>query len=243
MYSSGMKKFILVLALFLCSRAFSDCSKTKIIAVIDTGFQFSFRTDGAKLCQYGHRDFTSIKKFNDKYTKTPVPVDTHGHGTNVGGLIQKHGGNASFCLVILKYYNAQVSDTLNANASLEAINYATQIGADYINYSGGGVESSQQETLAVKKYLDRGGKFIAAAGNNGSNLSYRPYYPAMSDPRVISVGNLNADGTRSFTSNYGSQVTKWEVGENQEGFGITLTGTSQATAVLTGKMVKQDCSK
>lgn len=241
MYYSAMKKFLLILALFLCSRAFSQTQRPKIVAVIDTGFSFSIFTVGAKLCQYGHKDFTSNQKFEKRYTKTPVPIDTHGHGTNVGGLIQKHGGNADFCLVILKYYDASASDATNMKNSVDAINYATRIGADYINYSGGGPTTDPSETLAVKKFLNSGGKFIAAAGNNGSDLNFNPYYPAVSDPRVISVGSTDDEGRKLVSSNYGYQVKVWEVGEKQTGFGITLTGTSQATAIVTGKIVKKDC--
>jgi len=60
----------------------------------------------------------------------------------------------------------------------------------------------------------------------------------MYDPRIIVVGNKNEDGTPHYASSYGSSVKYWENGVNVVAFGIKLTGSSQATAIETGKIVK-----
>lgn len=224
--------------------------KTAIVAVIDTGFgsdiapQYALDSmKSAKLCRTGHKNFTSD---TDTYNVNgiEVPADNHGHGTNIAGVIQDNAGNSDYCMVIIKYYSPKVQHDDNLINTIKAINYATSIGANYINYSGGGTETNKEEIQAVKTFLDKGGKFIAAAGNERSDMSRWPYYPAMDDKRVISVGNKGADDKPVPSSNYGKPVTRWEYGTKVVGFGIQLTGTSQAAAIATGKIINDsECDK
>jgi hypothetical protein len=223
----------------------ATCARVQTVAVIDTGFSFSKHTTGAKLCKFGHKDFTTLGQsvkldgFNDS-----VPVDNHGHGTNVAGLIQENAGDSEFCIVVIKYYDPKAIANDNLKNTVKAIKYATNIGAKYINYSGGGTEISIEERNAVKAFLDKGGKFIAAAGNEKADLSVQPYYPAMDDNRIVVVGSKEKDGTVSRYSNHGKQVTQWEYGSGVVGFGILMSGTSQAAAIATGKIIKQTkCDK
>ena len=220
------------------------CKKNKIvkIAVVDSGFGWNERGHGAKLCKYGHKDFSSDHQLTGSFdTKDPVPLDTMGHGTNIVGIIddQLKKTNLNYCIVVIKYYSVNQSGEMNLNASIKAFQYAVNLNVDYINYSGGGDNFSVEESNVVKKYLDKGGRLIAAAGNDGRDLTLGSYYPAMYDKRIIVVGNRTADGVRSVLSNYGSPVNRWEVGENVKAYGITLTGTSQATAAATGKIVSE----
>lgn len=168
-------------------------------------------------------------------------MDTHGHGTNIVGIIDGYVSKSKvdYCIVVVKYYSSKQSGNENLEASVKALNYAANLKVDYINYSGGGVEFSGEEYKSVKRFLDQGGRFIAAAGNENSNLDLSSYYPAMYDSRIIIVGNLTAHGVRSVLSNYGSVVKRWEVGEDIEAYRIVLSGTSQATAVATGKIVSE----
>lgn len=222
------------------------CSqKIAVVAVIDTGLMVDFLPKNANLCKFGHKDFSGKNKFqNTQYTVDPIPYDSHGHGTNIAGVIQKYAQNSNYCMVILKYYDPTIEKQDALEATIRAIKYATAIGAKYINYSGGGESTSTEEKRAVKAFLDQGGKFIAAAGNERKNIDKYPYYPAMDDPRVVSVGSMEENGTKAYYSNWGSKVTKWEYGTNQVGFGITMSGTSQATAVVTGKFINEnECGK
>lgn len=226
------------------------CVNTKpiVVAVIDTGLGWTFRDkfagSGEHLCKFGHKNFTAYPSYTSTFdTQDPVPLDHHGHGTNIAGIIADNAGNANYCMVILKYYDPVAKANDNLNNTIKAINYATQIGADFINYSGGGTDKSEAEAQAVKKYLDNGGRFLAAAGNERSDLEKNPYYPALDDPRVISVGNLELDGKVSSSSNYGKLVSRWEIGTGVIGYGIIMTGTSQATAVATGKIIFQQKCK
>lgn len=212
------------------------------IGVIDTGFGYQDRGHGAHLCKYGHKDFSITKKFTIAYdTKTLVPLDEHGHGTNVAGLIEEYAskGHNPYCLVILKYYSEAQTGTQNKNASVKALQYANNLKLDVINYSGGGPEADDDERIAVLKLLAHSTKLIFAAGNDGQELSTfgTEYYPAMYSPKITVVGNKNIYGKPTNTSNYGSYVNTWEFGENQTAYGITMSGTSQATAITTGKTV------
>jgi subtilisin family serine protease len=200
---------------------------------------------GIALCKYGHRNFTSdldTKKVGA--TVDPIPTDSHGHGTNIAGLIQQYAGNKNYCMVILRYYSPRAINDNNLKNTVDAINYATNIGAKYINYSGGGGESSLEERAAVKRFLDKGGRFIAAAGNEKANIDSHPYYPAMDDRRVVKVGSVEKDGSVAKYSNYGKSVTRWEQGTNARALGLVMSGTSQATAIATGKIINQEeCEK
>lgn len=215
--------------------------KPTVIAVIDTGFGFGFDEYGknhVKLCKYGHKNFTGEAYSSDFHTVDPVPIDNHGHGTNITGIIDKYAKskNINYCIVVLEYFDPFARNQSNLANTVRAIHYATAIKADFINYSGGGTEFNDVEALAVKNFLDTGGKFIAAAGNEHADLAAQPYYPAMSDDRVIVAGNLDGK-TKAVTSNFGDRINYWENGTDVISLGLKLTGTSQAAAIVTGKLV------
>jgi hypothetical protein len=225
--------------------AAKSCRTTRkpvVIAVIDTGYGFDQVPKwllNAKLCQFGHRDFVGLGTSTQFGTKDPVPVDKHGHGTNIAGIIDAFArrGNVNYCLVILSYYDGNGDEVVNLAHTVEAINWATTIHADYINYSGGGIGPWEAEKEAVQKFLDQGGTFVAAAGNEDQNLDQFAYFPAMEDPRVVVVGNGTDMAHRNSKSNYGKRVDAWEDGDNIVASGLSMSGTSQSTAIHTGKMV------
>jgi subtilisin family serine protease len=218
--------------------------KPTVIAVIDSGFGAGFENETVRLCKFGHRDFSQYGVSDSRFgTTDPVPTDNHGHGTNVAGVIDKYASrsNVNYCIVIIKYFDPfrfSVDQNEHEKATIKAIMYATDIHADYINYSSGGAETNGFEINAVKRFIDQGGKFIAAAGNEHSDLAKNPYYPAMDDDRVIVVGNKYKNGKVAQSSNYGDRVDRWEVGDETV-FGREMMGTSQAAAVATGKLVSE----
>lgn len=215
--------------------------KPTIIAVIDTGFGFDPKINGknpVRLCKYGHKNFASEAYSSDFNTVDPVPIDNHGHGTNIAGLIDQYAKekNINYCLVILEYFDPLNRNNDNVRNTIAAINYATALKVDFINYSGGGTETNEFEVAAVKNFLDHGGKFVAAAGNEHADLAIAPYYPAMDDERVIVVGNMDGKKIQK-NSNFGTRINFWEQGTDVISLGIKFTGTSQATAIVTGKLV------
>ena len=232
-------------ALLILFLSHASYAKPITIAVIDTGFGYKERGHQVKLCKYGHKDFTIDKQLSFSYdTQVPIPIDIERHGTNIVGIIDDYlrNTNIDYCLVIIKFYSRRQSGEQNILSTIRSMSYAINIGADYVNYSAGGPERNRFEEDAVKRFLDGGGKLVAAAGNEGLNLDLQEnaYYPAMYDPRIIVVGNLGIQGVRYSSSNYGSVVTKWEIGTNVTEYGITMTGTSQATALETAKTVAKE---
>lgn len=161
-----------------------------------------------------------------------------------------------YCQIIIRYYAPGQDEVRAGQAFTEAVRYAAAIKADFVNISGGGGVDIERERVLVKHMIERGVKVIAAAGNSGNDLSKAPFYPAMDDPEVTVVGATNDFGSKEkiSTSNYGAQVDVWEAGElllsvvpdvSGDGQPIwrKLTGTSQATAIVTGKKIKEFISK
>ena len=261
-----VKQLLITIALLLpltVSAADPKKSNTIKIAVIDTGFDFDSKWEKYKdipkpiLCAEGHKSFVLG---NDKLN------DSHGHGTHIAGTIAKHAAGQDYCLLILKNYDDHFvfNDTLKSE--INALKYAIEQDVDMINYSGGGIDYSTTECRLIKKALDKGIIIVVAAGNEKNDLEKTPYYPAMCDPRVIAVTNMRlaleplteeeqkiskkekyrqirkitessnfGDTSKTtlfneFGTNVKSTLPKDQVGE--------MTGTSQATAVVTGKMVK-----
>lgn len=175
--------------------------------------------------------------------------DSHGHGTHVSGIIkkefEKHHTNSTFSpsarLMILKYYNSSAADSDNVANTAKAIEYATKMKANVINYSGGGTSQDEREMKAIEKAGQNNIIFVAAAGNNNANTDYRKYYPAnYSLGNIISVAATDNDGELVSFSNYGSDTVDIAapgksiystLPHNSYGF---LSGTSQATAFVTG---------
>ncbi len=217
------------------------------VAVLDTGLGAYAYDTSTHLCKYGHRDFSKDKAYHGGIrTVSPMPVDFHGHGTNVVGLIEKYAGNTNYCIVVVKYYSTKADDFENMAAEYEALQYVAEKKYDFVNFSGGGRAFSLREYELVTEYLDGGGHLLAAAGNEHQDLGVHGFYPAVIDPRIIVVGALDKDGTHFKLSNYGDRVNIWEPGVDLSAYGISETGTSQATAIATGKLlahIKNKCYK
>lgn len=219
--------------------------KQLIVAVIDTGYSNIKPYPNINLCKTGHSDYVDKTVPIDT-----VPKDYHGHGTNVASIIDGYLNDLdhnSYCLVILKYYSENIPASQTVINTISAFQKANAIGADYINYSGGGEVGDGDEGMAVKSNLDRGAIVVVSAMNHGKYLSKIPVegedtvavYPALYDDRLIVVGNLNPDDSIHKRSNYGPNVKVWEKGTDISAGGITLSGTSQATAVHTGKIIRE----
>lgn len=229
-----------------CTKGAPEADATEkpiTIVVLDTGFGFNNQGHDAKLCKYGHKDFSADRQFTKDYgTVDPVPLDVHGHGTNVVGLIERSLKKTdNYCLVIVKYYAEGQTGSQNLGGTIRAFRYAANIKAKVLNYSGGGPEYDYYEDLAVKAFLNQGGTVIAAAGNEHSDIDKQEnkFFPAEYDTRIVVVGNVDEKGVRVPSSNFGKVVTRTENGLNQEVYGIKMTGTSQATAIATGKIVSE----
>ncbi len=178
--------------------------------------------------------------------------DNHGHGTHIAGIIGAEAGNRKgisgispdVSLMILKYYDPKVPNTDNLKNTIQSINYAVKMGAHVINYSGGGTEFSQEEHDAVAAAEKQGILFVAAAGNERSNSDEHHYYPAdYKLKNIISVTAIDPTTEVLSSSNYGTETVDIAApGQTilsclpNNSYGL-MTGTSQATAFVTGAAV------
>lgn len=243
-----IKKLLLGILVSLSVQSMAKCSDKPVrIAVVDTGFGWNSSVSEARLCKSGHKDFSGENTFTTpNITKIPVPLDNHGHGTNIVGIIEEYAKKAhiNYCIIIIKYHSDKFTFN-NLSATVKSFNYAFEIKADFVNYSSGGNEAYYQEREAVERYLNAGGVLVAAAGNESLNLDdpHAGYYPAKYDRRIIVVGSLDDHGKKLLSSNYGSIVNRWELGLHVTGYGLSMSGTSQATAIATGKLVSESKNK
>lgn len=219
------------------------------VAVIDTGLDLSDSRFKDVLCENGHYDFTSQGKMKD----------VHGHGSHIAGLIKQYAKDSDYCLMIYKYYDENADGHTNTVNTVRALILAIKNGADIVNYSGGGPEFSEREFLLIKENPKV--TFVVAAGNDNENYNNKFYPAAYNLPNMIVVGCKDIHNVKCKSSNYGNKVVGckdihgikckssnhdhrviWENGElikstlpeGKEGY---LTGTSQSTAIRTGKLI------
>jgi subtilisin family serine protease len=179
-------------------------------------------------------------------------ADNHGHGTHIAGIIGAEAGNnkgiagiaPQVSLMVLKYYDPKVPNTDNLRNTVNAIKYAVKMKANIINYSGGGTEFSKDEFEAIEEARKQGILFVAAAGNERSNSDKHKYYPAdYGLSNIISVTAIDPSTEVLSSSNYGTETVDIAApGQNilstlpGSSYGY-MTGTSQATAFVTGGAV------
>ena len=236
-------------------------SRDIVVAVIDTGIDPNHQALSKNL-------WKDPRDKNGKFGKNFVdpecnPIDEHGHGTHVAGIIgaelDRNLGTSGVAhrvsLMPIKYYSESNSGSVNLANTIQAIHYAIDHGAKIINYSGGGPEFSEQEYLAIKKAESKGILFIAAAGNEKQNIDRSEYFyfPASySNPaafrnrtytplkNIVVVAATNKKNDLISASNWGkTSVDVAAPGEDilstlPNGKSGVLTGTSQATAFVTG---------
>jgi len=192
------------------------------VAVIDTGIDLKYKNQ-ANLCDSGHISLVPNETIQDY----------NGHGTNIAGLIKTHAKNTKYCLIIIKFYK-NTDGPQNVMRLQLALLYALRIKPDIISLSGGGIGSNATEKLIITKILDSGIKMNVSAGNESMDLDKKcNYFPACYDLRLTVIGAKDYNG-----SNFGQIVDFYLQGYNQKGeFGQEMTGTSQATAIYTGKML------
>ncbi|MBE9118074.1 S8 family serine peptidase, partial [Lusitaniella coriacea LEGE 07157] len=141
------------------------------------------------------------------------PMDDEGHGTHVAGTIGAVGNNnigivgvsPNASLMALKFLGANGYGS--TSGAIRAVDYAVNMGADVINASFGGGGYSQAFNDAIARANDSGTVFVAAAGNNGKNTDFSPYYPSNYDlPNVISVAATDKNDNLAGFSNFGRQT-------------------------------------
>jgi thermitase len=168
-----------------------------VLAVIDTGADLDHPDLAGKIVP-GY-DFA-----NDDAT----PQDDHGHGTHVAGVAAAATDNAIGVAGVCPDCRIMPLKGLNSENWgyyswwVSAIEYAVDHGADVINMSMGGVDSSQTLHDAVLYAYSADVPIVAAMMNDGDSTSY---YPAVYT-ETIAVGATNRLDHRWASSNFGDHI-------------------------------------
>lgn len=235
---------VFVIVGFFCVQCFSST-----VAIIDTGadlkhplLQKNLWTNSKEIPGNGIDDdqngyIDDIHGWNF-VQNTPNVQDLHGHGTHIAGIIAKNSPSAK--LMILKYFDPQASAQKNLKATIEAIQYATRMKAQIINYSAGGPGYNSTEEQAIKEALAADILMVTAAGNDSANTDIIKYYPANYNlSNILSVLALNSKKQLASFSNFGPQsIDIATLGEDIVSSApgqqfAKMSGTSQATAFIT----------
>jgi subtilisin family serine protease len=217
-------------------------NKEVIVAVVDTGIQGDHSFLRRNIFVPGKKSGSGAYGVDFSGAKvTFTPVDAHGHGTHVAGIIKSIFPDVK--ILALKYYNPKASGQANLSATIKALQYAVDSNVDVINYSGGGPEASVEELRVLKQAEKKGILVIAAAGNERSNIDDKrhAYYPASYGlSNIITVGAHDDELNIIPSSNYGKNTVDIAAPGHRirsaipgDGAGY-MTGTSQATAFVTG---------
>lgn len=144
---------------------------------------------------------------------TNNPTDDLGHGTFVSGIIGASTNNGigiagvSWGARILPLKFLDASGNGSVADAVRAIDYAADYGARVINASWGDTSPSPAVRVAVQYAATKNSVFIAAAGNNGQDITTHPFYPAgYREPNQITVASTNSSAGLSGFSNYSSTL-------------------------------------
>ncbi|MCI9617828.1 MAG: S8 family serine peptidase [Eubacterium sp.] len=175
------------------------------------------------------------------YNNNNEPTDSFSHGTFCAGIIAadlNHKDVAGIApnvkLISLKVGN----EFFYYDAIIKAVNYASNMGIDILNYSASGRNKNTAFEAAIRNY---DGIFVKAASNDGSNNDITPDYPRTSEfTNIIKVANSTSGDVLSSSSNYGQvDVTLAAPGSGVISTGLNNTyrsgsGTSFAAPYVAG---------
>ena len=246
---------------FLQALALVTGTQKKPVGVIDSGIDYTHpdlaanmwinpgEIAGNGIDDDGNRYIDDVHGFNFVNNNGNV-MDDNGHGTHVAGTIGAVGNNNlgvigvnpyNVSLVALKFLDASGSGA-TSNAIL-AIDYATANNILITNNSWGGLLPIPSEALkdAITKFEDKGGLFVAAAGNSTQYTDLAPAYPASyPNSSIISVAATDHNDLLAYYSNSGKDNVDlaapgsdiWStLPGNQYG---SLSGTSMASPHVAG---------
>ena len=196
------------------------------IAVLDSGALPDVTLGGGRL------------KYLDIGLGYTGPVDESLHGTAVAALASGSSPDARGVAPAAGILSIRVTDTdgkSDAFTVTQAIVAAVDAAAQIINISMGGYSTSEAFDRAVAYADSHGAVIVAAAGNDQAS---RLAWPA-ADPRVISVGAVDATGEQVSFSNSGPQLHLTAPGYGIDTAGVNgerilFSGTSASAPVVAG---------
>jgi subtilisin family serine protease len=196
----------------------STGSKNVVVAVIDTGIDFSHE-DLADNIWINQNEIpgNNIDDDNNGYVddwrgwdfvnSDNNPTDDYGHGTHCAGILGATGNNNlgiagvnwQLSIMAVKFLNSSGFGT-DAGAA-QSIIYAADMGAKVLSNSWGGSGPSQVINEAINYAHQENIVIVAAAGN--SNLEITNFSPAH-HPLVIAVGATDYQDNKASFSNWGN---------------------------------------
>lgn len=193
-----------------------------VVAVIDSGVDYRHEDLAAQMWVNPNEDPTTPGDDDGNGFKNDIhgidcanddsdPMDDAGHGTHVAGTIGAAANNNKGIagtswdvkIMALKFMDADgVGYTSDA---IQCLYYAVNHGAHITNNSWGGPSFSRTLQDAIRFAGSRNQLFVAAAGNDGTDNSALPQYPASYDlDNVISVAASGRDDALASFSNFGA---------------------------------------
>ncbi len=161
-----------------------------------------------------------------------------GHGTAVAALAAGESADAPGVAPAASILSIRVTDTEGLGDTFtvaQAIVAATDAGARVLNLSLGAYQDHPTLSRAVGYALERGAVVVASAGNDQAGVLTWP----AADPRVISVGSIDALEQQVTFSNSGETLSVTAPGygvktawlENQR---VSFSGTSASAPLVAG---------
>lgn len=172
---------------------------------IDDIYGWDFYNDDASICHY---------RYSETYNKNIASSeDNDDHGTHVAGIISATYNNGIGVAGVASNVNVKIMSlkinggskgTGSLAGAVEAVKYATMMGADVCNLSWG----TSQYTASLKQVMKESDMlFVAAAGNTGDDNNFNPIYPAgLKLDNLISVTFIDSAGELTNLSNYGAET-------------------------------------
>lgn len=200
------------------------------IAVIDSGISHK-QSLLPYMCKNGVRNATEHGK-----------SDVHGHGSHIVHIIGSRIDIKKYCIVSYKVWHSKSAVTDVLDNTYRALTDVSQDNTfKYVNVSMSGGEFYKPEYIRLKQLLEKGVKISVAIGNNSTELYSNQcrVYPACyrlsfkENFYVVQAKDVLSSNKAYFAvKEQGRAIASWQ--------GVRLSGSSQATALFTSKLIKSD---